>query len=43
MKKKKENGEKTKKKHDKPVSLYPLKPEEALKEIFKIKPEAKKK
>jgi hypothetical protein len=35
MKKKKE---KTKEQYDKPVSLYPLKPEEALAAFMKVKP-----
>jgi hypothetical protein len=31
--------EKTKEQYDKPVSLYPLKPEEALAAFMKVKPE----
>ena len=31
--------EKTKKQYDKPVSLYPLKPDEALAAFMKVKPE----
>jgi hypothetical protein len=31
--------EKTKERYDKPVSLYPLKPEEAMAAFMKVKPE----
>ena len=37
-KKKKVKNKKDKEKNDKPISLYPLKPEEVIKKLLNIKP-----